>query len=227
MKDPDEIIDLWNSNASPWVDAVRQGRIESRRVATDAAVVQAVLEAKPGRVLDVGCGEGWLSRRLAQEGITVLGVDAVQSLVDSALAEPRPPQLAFETARIDDLAEARFSGFDLWVCNFSLFHPDDAVALVTAAAAHLQPGGHLVIQTLHANASSTKTDGWQPGNWGPCGTAFAEPIPWYFRTLESWLSLLWKHGFKGARVAEPKHPESGAALSYVIRAQASRSATRE
>jgi protein-L-isoaspartate O-methyltransferase len=48
----------WTVNASGWVQAVREAKIESRRVATDAAILEVIQARKPHRVLDVGCGEG-------------------------------------------------------------------------------------------------------------------------------------------------------------------------
>jgi hypothetical protein len=48
----------WAHNADAWTAAVRDGRIESRRAGTDAAILAACERAGLGRVLDVGCGEG-------------------------------------------------------------------------------------------------------------------------------------------------------------------------
>lgn len=62
------IRDSWRANAQAWVDAVRSGRIESRRLVTDQAVLDAVLTPRPRRVLDLGCGEGWLCRELLYRG---------------------------------------------------------------------------------------------------------------------------------------------------------------
>ena len=51
---------------------MRGGRIESRRLATDGAIVAAVVEERARSVLDVGCGEGWLSRALSERGVRVV-----------------------------------------------------------------------------------------------------------------------------------------------------------
>jgi 2-polyprenyl-3-methyl-5-hydroxy-6-metoxy-1,4-benzoquinol methylase len=56
------IVESWHANAQPWVSAVRSGQIASRQLATDAAIIDAVLSQSPALVLDIGCGEGWLAR---------------------------------------------------------------------------------------------------------------------------------------------------------------------
>ncbi|HSK40392.1 MAG TPA: hypothetical protein VK943_11555, partial [Arenibaculum sp.] len=58
------LADSWTANAGLWTQAVRSGAIASRRLATDDAVVRAVAARRPRRVLDLGCGEGWLARAL-------------------------------------------------------------------------------------------------------------------------------------------------------------------
>lgn len=72
MKDAD-IIYSWEINATPWIKAIQNNEIESRKLVTNQAIVNVILNDKPARILDLGCGEGWLARSLASKGIAVLG----------------------------------------------------------------------------------------------------------------------------------------------------------
>ena len=53
---------VWLQAAAPWCRAVRDGRIRSRVAVTNAAILDAIAARPGGRLLDLGCGEGWLLR---------------------------------------------------------------------------------------------------------------------------------------------------------------------
>ncbi len=78
------ILSSWQTNADAWTGAVRSGAIESRRLVTDAAIIEAVCSRSPGLVQDLGCGEGWLARALHRRGIAVSGLDAEPRLIEAA-----------------------------------------------------------------------------------------------------------------------------------------------
>src|ERR1700729_1540156 len=76
-----EIIRSWHSNAAPWARAIRAASIASRKLVTDQAIIDAVSSVSCARILDIGCGEGWLARALRALGMSVTGVDVVPALI--------------------------------------------------------------------------------------------------------------------------------------------------
>jgi 2-polyprenyl-3-methyl-5-hydroxy-6-metoxy-1,4-benzoquinol methylase len=67
MTGENDILESWEANAGNWIQTVTNQELESRRLVTDDAIVQAVMHYAPARILDLGCGEGWLSRALRKK----------------------------------------------------------------------------------------------------------------------------------------------------------------
>lgn len=212
----------WDANAQAWTATVRDRGIESRRVATDQAIVDAVLRLSPGAVLDVGCGEGWLCRELRACGITCTGVDGSSELIEAAqTADPDSLYHLLSYADFNRLADVTARNhFDVAVCNFSLLH-DDIRAILDAVRGVLRPGGVLLVQTVHpwtASGEAEYVDGWRAEDFAWSARLFPQSMPWYFRTLESWIQALSGSDFLIGRVAEPLHPEQGRPLSLLLSA---------
>jgi len=224
MHDPlgtpeDAIIQSWHLNAAPWVRAVQSGAIASRKAVTDQAIIDAVLDAPVSRVLDVGCGEGWLARALGRRsGIDVFGVDIVPALIDEAR---RLGGATFEVCTYDEAAQhvVRWGRFDAVVCNFSLLGDTSVENLIGGVAAYLHPRGRFILQTLHpmvACGAAPYRDGWRDGSWSGFGPGFTAPAPWYFRTMGGWYGMLRRCGFDVIHCREPVAPEAAAPSSLIF-----------
>lgn len=207
---------FWDRHADDWTRAVRSNGIASRDAGTDAAIVEAVLRGLPprGRVLDVGCGEGWLVRALDAVGVEARGVDGSAALVEAARqAGGRFGVLDFEAAAADP---ARLGPpVDVAVFNFALLS-DDVTGILRAAA---RRSPRVVLQTLHPTALDPPyADGWREEPFAGVDGVF-EPMPWYGRTFASWVRTLDAAGLRLAEAMEPLHPETGAPLSLLLVAE--------
>ena len=220
MRNPeDALLDSWRYNAQAWIEAVRSGAIESRRQVTDQAILLTILGRQPDRVLDLGCGEGWLLRALEHRGIEAVGVDGDRALVNAARAAG---SAEVHLASYTQLADAQVDvgkGYDLVCANFALLQ-QDIIPLLAAMNALLLPGGALVIQTLHpwSVAGGDYQDGWREESFAGFAGDW-QAMPWYFRTLSSWLNALDMAGVRLVGLQEPQHPQSAVPQSLLLVAE--------
>ncbi|BAV98866.1 class I SAM-dependent methyltransferase [Lysobacter enzymogenes] len=215
------VLEAWRENAAPWTQTVRAQAIESRRLVTDRAILDAALRLRPRDALDLGCGEGWLTRALRAGGVAADGIDAIGELIDAARrADPDAPPQRYARLSYEDIAAgASNARYDLIVCNFSLLGGATVDALLSALPALLRDGGHVLIQTLHpptACGDAPYLDGWRDGSWAGCDGAFGQPAPWYFRTLAGWLRVLRESGLALRELEEPVHPVTGKPVSLIL-----------
>jgi len=211
-----QIAASWRANAAAWTEAVRARAIESRRVATDAAIIRAALAVRPALALDLGCGEGWLVRALADHGVAAIGIDGSAPLIEAAAAAGGG---TFLCLGYDDIAAdpARCGAtFDLVVANFALL--DERVAPLLAALRGIMTArGRLLVQTVHPRAlAPPRADGWRVEDFSGFGDSAWTPMPWYFRTLPSWVAALRDGGFAMYGLAEPTHSDDGRPLSLLL-----------
>jgi 2-polyprenyl-3-methyl-5-hydroxy-6-metoxy-1,4-benzoquinol methylase len=111
------------------------------------------------RVLDVACGIGNVSLRLAREGYTVVGIDGVRHLVEIAREKDRPrgASLSFQHFDIAHAALPGAGSFDVLVSMHTLYWHPDPDALLQGCRRALKPGGHAIFLTYDRPARVIST----------------------------------------------------------------------
>jgi SAM-dependent methyltransferase len=117
------------------------------------AVVDPVVDvladlAGDGAALELGIGTGRIALPLAQRGVRVHGIDISAPMVAKLRAKPGAEQIG---VTIGDFATTRVEGtfsvaYLVWNAITNLTTQDEQVACVQNAAAHLEPGGCLVVE---------------------------------------------------------------------------------
>ncbi|OSC36880.1 class I SAM-dependent methyltransferase [Mycobacterium decipiens] len=147
------------------------------------ALLDSEVPPSARRVLDVGCGDGFLAARLAQRIPDVTAVDVDAPVLQRAQA--RFAQAPVRWLHGDIMtAELPNAGFDAVVSNATLHHIEDTRAALSRLASLMTPGGTLAVITFVK--PSLRNGLWHLTSWVACGMAnrvkgkweHSAPIKW-------------------------------------------------
>jgi len=154
------------------------------------------LDAKPGeRILDLGCGDGQLTQRIAATGAILTGVDASAQMV--AAARARGISAGEAKAELLPYPDA---GYDAVFSNAALHWVRDQDAMMAQVRRVLRPGGRFVAELGgHGNIAAIRTA--LIAVLARHGHADAEDGVNYYPTPEAYTRRLARHGFKVRQIA--------------------------
>lgn len=123
MAKPPSHQQTWNELGTWWDENIGDDGDEFHRRLIHPNIFKLLAESPKGRVLDAGCGNGALSRKLAADGYEVLGIDVSETLLEGANRRTdatRFPKLSYK--KIDLTSERELSSlpsksFDSIVCS--------------------------------------------------------------------------------------------------------------
>lgn len=125
------------------------GRLH-REIVDRTVAVAFSLQSCPRRLLDVGCGTGYLLRVVAAgcpAAVELAGVDPAAPMVDVAIASTADPRVSVAVGSAEHLPYSD-AVFDLVVSTTSFDHWVDQRAGIAECARVLTPAGRLVVSDL-------------------------------------------------------------------------------
>lgn len=218
---PDENA-AYDPIAAEYINHVEKHTADERSV--HAVAVRALLmlagDLRGKRICDLACGEGFLSRLLADRGAEVTGVDLSERLVEAARNRSAGARIRYLVDDAQSLPRLPDSTFDTVVCNLALMDIPDLAAALAAVHRILLPGGVFVCTITHpcfqapGSGISLNADGsfgaksinryGQEGKWysdNPHG--IRGKVGAYHRTLSTYLNEIIRAGLRTERISEP------------------------
>ncbi len=169
-------------------------------VAERGAEIAAWLAASPGeRILDLGCGDGALTEKLAALGADVVGVDASPGMVAAACAR------GLDARHMDGRALSFENEFDAVFSNAALHWMTDPNAVIGAVARALKPDGRFVGE-MGGEGNVAAVVGALSDALGARGHDAMAASPWYFPDAEDYAARLRAAGFTVERIALVPRP---------------------
>jgi len=174
---------------------------ENVRFVSDlGAGVMEWLDPRPGeRILDLGCGDGVLTTKLAASGASVVGVDASEDFIRAACEK------GIDARLIDGHALPFEREFDAVFSNAALHWMTQREAVIAGVARALKPGGRFVAEfggfgNVAAFCAAIRA----------VGEAMDGDVtvdePWFFPTKEQYRAMLEAAGFTVERIVHFSRP---------------------
>ncbi len=237
-----ETRDIWNQNAAFWDQRMGEGNAFQRHLVGPSS--ERLIDLQPGeRVLEIACGNGVFTRRMAELGACVVATDFSEKLLEYARARTTQHADRIEYRLLDATDKAQLLAlgeqrFDAAVCNMALMDMATIEPLLCALGHLLKPDGRFVFSVMHPcfNSSGTILMAEEQERGGELITTYAvkvvkylgvgttkglamagQPVPqnYFHRTLTVLLSTCFAAGFVLDGLSEPAFEQQAEASRWL------------
>lgn len=168
------------------------------------------------RILDLGCGQGWLTYELSNRGSDPIGIDGSAELIRRA--ESLYPKLSFMTYDLAEGLPELETDFDIVVSHMAVMDIPEITALFESVGRALKPGGVFLFTLPHPCFFMQKSHQDEGGNWFKKHTGYLISETrrietfgghnHYHRPLSTYVRTLAEAGLLICELYEPPHQVS-------------------
>ncbi len=231
----------WNGNADAWTQLARAGYDVYRDYLNTPAFFELLPDVRGLAGLDIGCGEGHNTRRLARRGARVTAVDIAAAFIAHARAAEAAEPLGIAYLEASACALPFPAGtFDCAIATMSLMDVPETARALAEAHRVLRPGGFLQFSICHPcydtphrrnlRNEQGRTYAIEVGDYyhrldgrvtewlfGAAPRELKAQLPkfrtpCFHRTLSEWVNTLLDVGFVLEHLAEPRPSDATVAL---------------
>jgi 2-polyprenyl-3-methyl-5-hydroxy-6-metoxy-1,4-benzoquinol methylase len=225
----EETRQVWNDNAGFWDERMGEGNDFVETLIWPATL--RLLAPQPGEhILDIACGNGLSSRRLARLGVNVTAFDFAAEMIAMARKRTAAPGDSAQTPPIDyhmldatDEAALLALGagqFEAAICNMALFDMAEIKPLLHALGSLLRPGGRFVFSVLHPCFNSSRMAHTAEVDYanGDVTTTYAVKVSGYLTPTTEYAQAIFGQPRKQLVFHRPLHEllEAGFAAGFVL-----------
>jgi ubiquinone/menaquinone biosynthesis C-methylase UbiE len=230
----EEAMQCWDEAADEFAGRFKTDEEFFHKRMINPALLDLLGDVKGKAVLDVACGEGHFSRKLAEQAkgdIQITGIDTSKRLIYIAQKKNKSFShctrfLLGDASRLDQLSP---NSFDVVVCNMALMFIKRFEETIQEVARVLKPQGLFVFSILHPcfltpgsgwiledspDARKGNRIGWKTDNYhlrlvchGVMKECDTKETYYFCRTLEDYFCVLRKSGFVVMDLREPLPPK--------------------
>jgi 2-polyprenyl-3-methyl-5-hydroxy-6-metoxy-1,4-benzoquinol methylase len=146
---------IWNQNAPFWDEYMGEGN-NFQRILIGPATERLLRLEEDELVLDVACGNGNFSRRMAELGAQVVAFDFSPAFIERARLRTRDTRFSgrieyqvIDATSREQLLELGRERFDAAVCTMALMDMAAIEPLLNSLHELLKPGGRFVFSVMH------------------------------------------------------------------------------
>ncbi|WP_419893071.1 class I SAM-dependent methyltransferase [Oceanobacillus kimchii] len=217
----EEAIMRWNKAADSFISNYDENGGVNRKVLLNPAIFELLGEVSGKVLLDAGCGEGYLSRILAQQGASITAVDYSERMLELAKERTTDNSIKYEFGNIENMHFLPSQSFDKIVSNMVIQDLEKYELAIKEMYRLLKRDGTFVFSILHP-CFITPNSGWikdtkgQKLYWkvdryfyeGVYDQNFPansdDKVVYYHRTLMSYMKTFRNAGFTLNDIIEPK-----------------------